>query len=301
MNREIVVSVDAMGGDNAPQAIIDGLGVAHVRHPKVKFLVHGDHARLQPILLGKPTLKNVAQVMHCDAVVAMDEKPSQAIRRRNTSMSRAVESVRNEEAQVAISAGNTGALMAISMFPLRTIHGISRPAIAAIWPTMRGQTRRARRRRQCRQRRAASWSISRSWARPSRASIFGLERPTRRPPQRRRRRNEGPRGSEGRGAAPARIPAADSTSTASSKATTSPPAPSMSSSPTASPATSRSRLRKAPRSSSATTFARAHAALAASASRRSASRARAFDVLRQKLDPARRQRRRVSRASTASS
>jgi phosphate acyltransferase len=140
VNREIVVSVDAMGGDNAPQAIIDGLGIAHVRHPKVKFLVHGDHARLQPILLGKPTLKNVAQVMHCDAVVAMDEKPSQAIRRRNTSMSRAVESVRNKEAQVAISAGNTGALMAISKLQLRTVAGLSRPAIAALWPTIRGQT-----------------------------------------------------------------------------------------------------------------------------------------------------------------
>ncbi|MDZ4870082.1 MAG: phosphate acyltransferase, partial [Alphaproteobacteria bacterium] len=66
MNREIVVSVDAMGGDNAPQAIIDGVAIAHLRHPKVKFLLHGDHAQLQPILLGKPTLKNVAQVMHCD-------------------------------------------------------------------------------------------------------------------------------------------------------------------------------------------------------------------------------------------
>jgi glycerol-3-phosphate acyltransferase PlsX len=141
VNREIVVSVDAMGGDNAPQAIIDGIAIAHVRHPKVKYLLHGDHARLQPILLGKPTLKNVAQVMHCDGVIAMDEKPGQAVRRsRNTSMGRAIESVAANEAQVAISAGNTGALMAIAKVRLRTVPGLSRPAIAALWPTIRGQT-----------------------------------------------------------------------------------------------------------------------------------------------------------------
>ena len=141
MNREIVVSVDAMGGDNAPQAIIDGLAIAHVRHPKVKFLLHGDHARLQPGLLGKPTLKNVAQVMHCDGTVAMDDKPAQALRRgRNTSMWRAIESVHSNEAQVAISAGNTGALMAMAKVKLRTVAGLSRPALAALWPTIRGQT-----------------------------------------------------------------------------------------------------------------------------------------------------------------
>lgn len=141
MNREIVVSVDAMGGDNAPQAIIDGLAIAHVRHPKVKYLLHGDHAQLQPTLLGKPALKNIAQVMHCDGRVAMDDKPSQALRRgKNTSMWRAIESVANKEAQVAISAGNTGALMAMAKVKLRTVAGLSRPAIAALWPTIRGQT-----------------------------------------------------------------------------------------------------------------------------------------------------------------
>lgn len=141
MNREIVVSVDGMGGDNAPQAIVDGLAIAHVRHPKVRFLLHGDHARLQPILLNKSTLKNIVQIVHCDDVVAMDDKPSQALRRgRNTSMWRAIDSVRNKEAQVAISAGNTGALMAMSKVQLRTVPGLSRPAIAALWPTIRGQS-----------------------------------------------------------------------------------------------------------------------------------------------------------------
>jgi len=141
VNREIVVSVDAMGGDNAPQAIIDGVATAHMRHPKVKFLLHGDHARLQPILLGKSTLKNVAQVVHCDGVVAMDDKPSQALRRgRNTSMWQAIDAVKKNDAQVVVSAGNTGALMAMAKVQLRTVRGLSRPAIAALWPTIRGQT-----------------------------------------------------------------------------------------------------------------------------------------------------------------
>lgn len=139
--REIVISIDAMGGDNAPQAIVDGVGIAHVRHPKVKFLLHGDHARLQPILLGKPAVKHVAQVVHCDDTVGMEDKPTQALRRgRNTSMWRAIDAVRAKDAQVAVSAGNTGALMAMAIVQLRTIPGLSRPAIAAIWPTIRGQT-----------------------------------------------------------------------------------------------------------------------------------------------------------------
>ena len=141
MTRELVVSVDGMGGDNAPQAVIDGLAIAHVRHPKVKFLLHGDHARLQSILLSRPALKNVTQIVHCDEVVGMEDKPSQALRRgRNTSMWRAIDSVRNKDAQVVVSAGNTGALMAMAKVQLRTVPGLSRPAIAAIWPTIRGQS-----------------------------------------------------------------------------------------------------------------------------------------------------------------
>lgn len=141
MNSDLVVSVDGMGGDNAPQAVIDGLAIAHVRHPKVKFLLHGDHAQLQSILLSRPALKNVTQIVHCDDVVGMEDKPSQALRRgRNTSMWRAIDSVRNKEAQVVVSAGNTGALMAMAKVQLRTVPGLSRPAIAAIWPTIRGQS-----------------------------------------------------------------------------------------------------------------------------------------------------------------
>jgi glycerol-3-phosphate acyltransferase PlsX len=141
LSRELVIAIDAMGGDNAPQAVIDGAAIAQVRHPKIKFLLHGDHARLQPLMVTHPALSAASQVKHCDGQVGMDEKPGQVLRRgRNTSMWGAIDSVKAGEAQVALSAGNTGALMAIAKFQLRAIEGLSRPAIAAIWPTIRGQS-----------------------------------------------------------------------------------------------------------------------------------------------------------------
>jgi glycerol-3-phosphate acyltransferase PlsX len=139
--RDIVISIDAMGGDNAPQAVIDGAAVALVRHPKARFILHGDHAKLQPLMTKHKALSAATQIQHCDDAISMDEKPGQALRRgRNSSMWRAIDSVKSGEAQVIVSAGNTGALMAMSKFQLRAIEGLSRPALAAIWPTIRGQT-----------------------------------------------------------------------------------------------------------------------------------------------------------------
>ena len=141
MARELVISIDAMGGDHAPQAIVEGTALAQIRIPKVKFLLHGDHAKLQQLMVPHQALAKVSQIRHCDDVVAMDEKPGQALRKgRNSSMWRAIDSVKAGEAQVVVSAGNTGALMAMAKFQLRTIEGLSRPAIAAIWPTIRGQS-----------------------------------------------------------------------------------------------------------------------------------------------------------------
>jgi glycerol-3-phosphate acyltransferase PlsX len=112
-----------------------------LRHPAVKFILHGDEAIIDK-LLGKRRAKlaHRVSVRHAEAYVRMDEKPSLALRRgRKTSMWRAIESVKNGEAEAVVSAGNTGALMAMSMFQLGVIDGISRPAIAALWPTKRGQ------------------------------------------------------------------------------------------------------------------------------------------------------------------
>jgi glycerol-3-phosphate acyltransferase PlsX len=139
--RELILSLDAMGGDAGPAAILAGAAIARRRHPKVRFLLHGDEGVLKPLFARYRILAKCAEIRHAPVVVHMSEKPSQALRRgRNSSMWNAIESVAKREADVAVSSGNTGALMAISMFRLGVIEGIQRPAIAVIWPTMRGQS-----------------------------------------------------------------------------------------------------------------------------------------------------------------
>ena len=141
MAPELTVSIDAMGGDAGPGIVVDALARSVLRHPSAKFIVHGDEAELKALFAKKPKLLERVTIRHAAEKVRMDEKPSIALRRgRNTSMWHAVDSVKTKEAQVAVSAGNTGALMAMSMFLLGTLEGISRPAIAALWPTKRGQS-----------------------------------------------------------------------------------------------------------------------------------------------------------------
>ncbi|HEX2593373.1 MAG TPA: phosphate acyltransferase PlsX [Rhizomicrobium sp.] len=137
----MTVSIDAMGGDAGPGIVVDALARAAIRHPAVKFLLHGDETILNPLFAKKAKLLERTSIRHTTERVRMEEKPSLALRRgRNTSMWRAIECVAKKEAEVAVSAGNTGALMAMSMFQLRTIDGIDRPAIAALFPTARGQS-----------------------------------------------------------------------------------------------------------------------------------------------------------------
>ncbi len=141
MSRELTVSIDAMGSDAGPSVVVSALVRSMQRHPAVKFILHGDEAILDK-LLGRRRAKfaHRVSVRHSEAHVRMDEKPSLALRRgRKTSMWRAIESVKSGEAEAVVSAGNTGALMAMSMYQLGVIDGISRPAIAALWPTRRGQ------------------------------------------------------------------------------------------------------------------------------------------------------------------
>ncbi len=141
MARDLTVSIDAMGGDLGPGIVVAALARAVVRHPAVKFILHGDEAELKALLAKRGKLGERIDVRHAAERVRMEEKPSIALRRgRNTSMWHAIDSVKTKDAQVAVSAGNTGALMAMSMFLLGTLEGISRPAIAALWPTKRGQS-----------------------------------------------------------------------------------------------------------------------------------------------------------------
>lgn len=139
--RELTVSVDAMGGDAGPGIVITALLRSIQRHPEVRFLLAGDESVLNGLLARHPRLKDRIQIRHAPDRVAMEDKPSHVLRRgRETSMWRAIEAVKNKDAEVAVSAGNTGALMAMSMYQLGVIEGISRPAIASIWPTLRGQS-----------------------------------------------------------------------------------------------------------------------------------------------------------------
>ena len=142
MTEKFTLALDAMGGDLGPEVVIAGAALACERHPGFHFLLVGDAAKIKPILDKYPKLISVAQIRHADIAVAMDEKPSQALRRGRykSGMWLAIDAVHKGEASAVVSSGNTGALMAMSRFILRTLPGIERPAIAAIWPTTRGES-----------------------------------------------------------------------------------------------------------------------------------------------------------------
>lgn len=136
---EIVLSVDAMGGDAAPEVVLDGLALFASRRAHVSFQVHGRADQLEDAIASRG-LSARSHVIHHDDVVTMSEKPSAALRRaKGTSMWGAVQAVKKGEAHAAVSAGNTGALMAFSMLALRKMEGVHRPAMTAIWPTVTGR------------------------------------------------------------------------------------------------------------------------------------------------------------------
>jgi phosphate acyltransferase len=141
MGAPVTIALDAMGGDHGPSVVIPAAAITAIRHPEARFLLVGDSARIEPELRAHPALASKSQVIHTDVAVAMDEKPSQALRkgRWKSSMWLALEAVRDGRADAAVSAGNTGALMAMAKFCLKTIPGIDRPAIAAIWPTIEAE------------------------------------------------------------------------------------------------------------------------------------------------------------------
>jgi glycerol-3-phosphate acyltransferase PlsX len=136
-----VISLDAMGGDNAPEMVIRGAAIAQVRLPHIRFLMFGNEALLAPLLENEPDLAAVTTLRHTEDVIASDDKPSVALRAgRNSSMRLAINAVADGEAASVVSAGNTGALMAIAKFVLKMLPGIDRPAIASFYPTQRGES-----------------------------------------------------------------------------------------------------------------------------------------------------------------
>ena len=137
----LVIALDAMGGDRAPAMVVAGADLARRHHPDVRFLVFGDEGRIGPLLRRRKALAEICRITHTADIITNDIKPSVALRTgRQSSMRMAIDAVGAGEAQCAISAGNTGALMAIAKFVLKTLPGIDRPAIASFFPTLRGES-----------------------------------------------------------------------------------------------------------------------------------------------------------------
>ena len=124
-----------MGGDRGPAAVVAGISRSASKNPDIAFIVHGPKAELDR-LVKKRKLSDRVAIVDAQNVVQMDDKPSQALRKgEGTSMWSAIESVRNGDASVAVSCGNTGALMLLSTVRLRKLPGVKRPAIAVLWPS----------------------------------------------------------------------------------------------------------------------------------------------------------------------
>lgn len=142
MPSKVRIALDAMGGDAGAAVVIPGAAISLGRHRDTEFLLVGDRAKIEPELEKHAQLKAASKIIHTDIAVSGSDKPSQALRRgrKISSMWLAIDAVKKGEADVAVSAGNTGALMAMSRFHLRTLKGIDRPAITGIWPTKRGES-----------------------------------------------------------------------------------------------------------------------------------------------------------------
>ncbi len=135
-NGSTVISIDALGAERGVSAVVGGLVLSARKNPDIAFIVHGPEAELAPLIARNPILQGRTEVRDVTAAISMDEKPSRALRNgKGSSMWNALETVENGEATVAVSCGNTGALMAISMVRLRKAPGINRPAIAVFWPS----------------------------------------------------------------------------------------------------------------------------------------------------------------------
>lgn len=131
-----------MGGDHGPATVMGGADIALVRHPQIRFVIFGDKEALRPWLAKFPRVASASEVVHTEVAISMHDKPSQALRRgrKVSSMWCAIDAVKNGQAQAAVSAGNTGALMAMAKVILKMIPNVERPALAALWPTARGES-----------------------------------------------------------------------------------------------------------------------------------------------------------------
>ena len=138
MSAPFTLAVDAMGGDGAPEVVLDGLAIAAERHPAARFLLVGDEERLAPLIARRKRVQASCTVRHAPNVVDSEMKPTAALRVRGSSMRVAIDAVARGEASGVVSAGNTGALLALAKIVIKTLPGVDRPALAALAPSARG-------------------------------------------------------------------------------------------------------------------------------------------------------------------
>jgi len=137
----VTIALDAMGGDSAPKMVVAGANIARERFPDLRYIMVGREAEIAPLLAKMPKLESITELQHTDNAVRADERPSVALRSgRQSSMRLAINAVSEGRAHGVVSAGNTGALMAMSKFVMKTLPGVSRPAIATYFPTLRGES-----------------------------------------------------------------------------------------------------------------------------------------------------------------
>jgi glycerol-3-phosphate acyltransferase PlsX len=138
---KVILALDGMGGDRAPDVVVNGADIARERYPGTTFLLFGDPAKLKPLVDKRKGLAQVLEIVPAEDAVLAEDKPSFALRRRRkSSMWLACEAAGQGRADSVVSAGNTGALLAISMFAMRMLEGADRPALSSFIPTARGES-----------------------------------------------------------------------------------------------------------------------------------------------------------------
>ena len=141
MSLTTTIALDAMGGDHGVESVIPGAAICLAEQPDLRFLLFGDRNKIDRVLKDYDALAKASEIIHTESYIKSDDKPSAALRAsKGTSMRMAIEAVQAGKADAVVSAGNTGALMALAKMVLKTVPGIHRPAIASVWPTDRGST-----------------------------------------------------------------------------------------------------------------------------------------------------------------
>ena len=140
MSDLIKIAIDAMGGDNSPKKVIDGIILNHQSNKDIFYKIFGDKDKIEPLINTKIN-KNFFEVIHTETIVKSTDSPLEGAKRgKDTSMWLAIQSVKNKEADIVVSAGNTGALLVISKLNLKMLENIDKPALSALWPNKKGMS-----------------------------------------------------------------------------------------------------------------------------------------------------------------